>query len=347
MAVSNRKKTPRSRLLSRIGIAVVVLLGLLAGYLLLFPNVGKPRQPYLYIPTGATYQQVLDSLEAGNFVRDRTSFDFVANRVGYPEQVQAGRYEIKQAMSLVEIVRMLRAGSQSPVKLVVPKMRTEADFVKLLAGQLEPSVEDMETLLQDTVYLDSLGLKRETLFAAVFPDTYEFYWNTTPKKAFGKFYKASQAFWTDARKAAAKAQGLSVAEVATLASIVEEETQNVPEKPTIASVYLNRYRKGMKLQADPTARFAGGDFTIKRVTSKQTGIASPYNTYYVKGLPPGPICTPSKSSLEAVLKAPKTDYLFFCAKEDFSGSHNFAATYAEHMVNARKFQKAMNERGIH
>ena len=347
MALSNRKKTSPARLLPRIGIAIVVLLGLLAGYLLLFPNVGKTRQPYLYIPTGATYQQVRDSLAEGRFVRDLTSFDFVAARVGYPEHVQAGRYEIKGAMSLVEIVRMLRAGSQSPVKLVVPKMRTEEDFVKLLAGSLEPSVEAIENMLQDTAYLDSLGLKRETLFAAVFPDTYEFYWNTTPRKAFGKFYKASKVFWTDARKAAAKAQGLTVAQVATVASIVEEETQNVPEKPTIASVYLNRYRKGMKLQADPTARFAGGDFTIKRVTSRQTGIASPYNTYYTAGLPPGPICTPSKSSLEAVLKAPKTDYLFFCAKEDFSGSHNFAATYEQHMVNARKFQQAMDARGIH
>ncbi len=346
MAVSNKKSPSRSRRFFRLGLALLLLLGAAAGYLLLLPNGGNSRQPYLYITTGATYEQVRDSLEAGRFVRDLNAFDFVARQVSYPERIRPGRYEIKKGMSLVEIVRMLRGGSQSPVKLVVPKLRTEGDFVKLLAGSLEPSETDIEALLEDSAYLDSLGLKRATLFAAVFPDTYEFYWNTTPKKAFEKLYKASQAFWTSARKSAAKAQGLTVAEVATLASIVEEETRYVPEKPTIASVYLNRYRKGMKLQADPTARFAGGDFTIKRVTGKQTGIASPYNTYYTTGLPPGPICTPSKSSLDAVLKTPKTNYLFFCAKEDFSGSHNFAATYAEHMVNARKFQQALNERGI-
>jgi UPF0755 protein len=201
-------------------------------------------------------------------------------------------------------------------------------------------------MLQDNVFLSQFGLDSNTAMCAILPDTYEFWWNTSAEKAYKKFAKYYKEYWTADRLQKAQQKGLQPAEVVTLASIVEEETNYNPERPTVASVYLNRLRTGMKLQADPTARFAHGDFTIRRITSAITSIPSPYNTYYAAGLPPGPICTPSKKSIEAVLNAPKTNYLYFCAKEDFSGSHRFAATYAEHQRNASLYQQALNRRGI-
>jgi UPF0755 protein len=179
------------------------------------------------------------------------------------------------------------------------------------------------------------------------PNTFEFYWNTSADKAFRKIEQGFARFWTDTRKSAAKARSLTPQQATILASIVEEESNKHDEQPNIASVYLNRMKKGMKLQADPTAKYAAGDFALRRITSAQTSIASPYNTYYVAGLPPGPICTPSPKTIDAVLAAPETDYLYFCAKEDFSGYHRFAASYADHMKNAALYQQALNAKGVH
>ena len=202
-------------------------------------------------------------------------------------------------------------------------------------------------MLHDPVYLSQFGLDTNTAMCAVMPDTYEFWWNTSADKAYRKLAKYYKDYWTPERKQKAQARNLTPPEVITLASIVDEETNNNAEKPQIASVYLNRMKEGMRLQADPTVKFAVGDFTIKRITSAITGTPSPYNTYYTAGLPPGPICTPSRKSIEAVLNPAETNYLYFCAKEDFSGSHRFAATYAEHMKNASLYQRALNERNIH
>jgi UPF0755 protein len=192
-------------------------------------------------------------------------------------------------------------------------------------------------------------VKQETLMTLIIPNTYELYWNSSPSDFMKRMTKESNAFWTDSRIDNAKLLGLSKEEVITIASIVEEETNNKEEKPTMASVYINRLKKGMPLGADPTIKYAVGDFSIKRVTFKHISstAGSPYNTYRNKGLPPGPICTPSISSIDAVLKAEKTDFLFFCANADFSGSHSFASTEDEHFENARKYRRALDSLRIH
>ncbi len=244
------------------------------------------------------------------------------------------------------ILRLLRSGRQTPVKLVINKLRTRQDFINLIGSNLEADSNVLKHILSDSIYLDQYGLDSVTAMCAVMPDTYEFYWNSTAEKVFKKIAQQYVVFWNESRKTKAKKLNLSPQEVITLASIVDEESNKNDEKPKIASVYLNRIRAGMKLQADPTASFAYGDFTIKRITSVQISIQSPYNTYQVLGLPPGPICTPSPKSIDAVLNAPATTYVYFCAKEDFSGYHNFASNLVDHNANARKYHDALNARGI-
>lgn len=348
-AAKNRKKTAKkSRKALRIFLIAAAIIVLFLAFKVFGPNTGSfSHGDYLYIHTGATYEEVKKTLEADGFVRDMASFDFLAKRASYPDHVHAGKYKIRHGMSNYNMVRLLRSGRQTPVKLVINKIRTKNDFIRLLSLNLEADSNVLRQMFADTVYLSQFGLDTNTVMCAVMPDTYEFFWNTNADKAFRKIEKNFARYWTDARKQKANAQGLTPQEVITVASIVDEETNNNAEKPNVASVYLNRLKNGTKLQADPTARFAWGDFTIRRITSVQTSLTSPYNTYYVKGLPPGPICTPSTSSIEAVLNAPKTTYLYFCAKGDGSGTHLFASTYDEHMKNARSYHATLNARGIH
>lgn len=345
MAAKTKKKKFSAGRWILIAIGVVVLFAL---FEIFGPNTGSFSQgEYLYIHTGSTYDQVKETLQKEGFVRDMRSFDFLAGRAGYPEHVRAGKYKITRGMSNFAIVRLLRSGRQTPVKLVINKLRTKQDFIKLIGSNLEADSNVLRQMLYDNVYLAQFGLDSNTAMCAVMPNTYEFFWNINADKAFRKIEKSFANFWNDSRKQKASAQGLTPQEVITVASIVDEETNNNPEKPNVASVYLNRLRKGMKLQADPTARFAWGDFTIHRITTTQTSLESPYNTYYVKGLPPGPICTPTAASIDAVLNAPHNTYLYFCAKGDGSGTHSFASTYEEHRKNAAAYHQLLNEQNIH
>jgi UPF0755 protein len=304
------------------------------------------EKKYFYVPTGSTYESLKASLKNEGLLKDISSFEKVASGMNLNKHVNAGRYEFTQGMSNYSIAKMFRSGNQKPVKLVLNKYRTKKDLISKIAKELEADSLSLSALMNDNSYLSTFDLDSNTSIAAFTPNTYEFYWNSDAKKIFNKISKAYQAFWTDDNKAKAKALNLTPAQVFTLASIVDEETNKKDEKGNVASVYLNRLQRGMKLQADPTAKFAYGDFSIKRVLNKHIEFPSPYNTYYTEGLPPGPICNPSKSSVEAVLNAPKTNYLFFCAKEDFSGHHNFASSDVEHMANAKKFQAAMDARNI-
>ncbi len=341
-------KQKRSNKVVRAIVLGVLALGLIAAYFVFGPNTGsRLGGEYLYIRTGWNYAQVKAELERGGYVQNLASFDFLAKRAGYPQRMHPGKYHIRRGMSNYAMVRMLRSGRQTPAQLVVGKLRTKADLIRTVSTHVEADSEKLKSLLSDLGYLAEFGLDTATALCAVMPDTYEFYWNTSADKAFRKIAKGFATFWTDARKASAKAHGLTPVEAVTLASIVEEESNKHDEQPNIASTYLNRLKKGMKLQADPTAKYAAGDFALRRITSAQTSIASPYNTYYVSGLPPGPICTPSAKTIEAVLAAPRTNYLYFCAKEDFSGYHRFAATYEEHLKNAQLYQQALNTRGVH
>lgn len=311
-------------------------------------NTGNFRQgEFLYIRTGSNYEDVKQTLKEEGFVRNIKTFDFLAHQAHYPDMVKAGKYHITKGMSNFNIIRLLRSGKQTPVKLVINKLRTKHDFIQYLSSNLEADSLVLKRMLNDEVYLSEFGLDTNNVMCAVLPDTYEMWWNTNADKAFRRIEQYYVKFWTDERKEKATAKGLTPQQVIILASIIEEETNYNPEKPYIASTYINRLNKNMKLQADPTAKFAVGDFMIRRVTSTITKLASPYNTYFTFGLPPGPICTPSRKSIEAVLNAPKTNYLYFCAKEDFSGTHRFASSLEEHQKNARLYQQALNARGIH
>ena len=338
------KKKKKSRLPLMIVLVVVVAL-LVAAYKILGPNTS--REQFLYVKTGSTYEQLLTQMKDGGYVNDISSFDFLAKRAGLPEHIHPGKYQIRWGMTNYELVKKLRNGRQVPVKLVINKLRTKNDFIHLLSSNLEVDSVELSQLMHDEDYLGKLGFDTNTVMAGIRPDTYEFYWSTNADKAFKKIESNFARFWTPERRQQAKDHGLTAVKATIMASIIDEETNRADDKLNIASVYLNRMDKGMKLQADPTVKFAIGDFTIKRVTGAMLKTESPYNTYQNKGLPPGPICTPSNGSIEAVLNAPKTNYIYFCAKADLSGASVFAATDAEHLQNARLYQQALNARGIH
>ena len=305
-------------------------------------------QPYLLkIPSNSVYKNVVNQLYEERVINDAVSFGFVAKILGYQEAVKPGLYTIEPKMSNLQLVRMLRSGQQTPVRVTFNTIRTKEDLAEKISANLEVSKEQFLELLQDSDYIRKYGFEEETVMSLFIPNTYEFWWDTSAEELFERMHKEYQIFWTDARKQKAQDLGLSQQEVSTLASIVQAESQKSDERPKIAGVYLNRLRIGMPLQADPTLVFAAGDFSIKRLTAKQMAIDSPYNTYKYAGLPPGPINLPDINSLDAVLNFEKHSYLYFCAKEDFSGYHSFAVGYDEHLSNARRYQRALNAANIY
>lgn len=330
---------------------IVLLIALVIGgyfYLKLFKsNTGSfAGKKYIYVRTGSDYTQLIQQLKDSQFVSDIQSFESAAGMFNLPSSIHPGRYEIEPGMGNYTLISMLKKGRQKPVKLVINKLRTKGDIIRKLSTQLEADSQELKRLFSDTSFLKTWNLDTNQIQCLVMPATYEFYWNTHAAKAVEKIAKAHEQFWTAERREKAAKLKLSIPQVITIASIVEEETNKNDEKAKIASVYLNRYRIGMKLGADPTVKFAVGDFSLRRILNVHTQFPSPYNTYFTNGLPPGPICTPSSKSIEAVLNPDTTPFIFFCAKEDFSGYHNFATSYAEHMANARRYQDALNKRGI-
>lgn len=345
--------TPQKRKKKNSGVWMLLTFLLLVGaggfiaYKIWGPNTGAMTNGnYLYIPTGASYDYVLQSLSDGGYVDDIASFDILAQRAKYNNKIKPGRYHIPNGISNYDLIRLLRSGKQEPIDIVINKLRTKQDFIKIISGSLEADSASVAEVLSDNSFLQKYGVDTNSALAVIIPDTYEFYWNTSAKKAFDRLASYYDRYWTEERKQKAFSKGLAPMEVMIIASIVEEETNKNDEKPQVASVYLNRLKYNMKLQADPTVKYALNDFAIKRILNVHLEYNSPYNTYMYAGLPPGPIATPSKASINAVLNAPETKYLYFCAKEDFSGYHNFAKSLTEHLQNARKYQKALNENGI-
>jgi UPF0755 protein len=342
-----KKKMKKSNRLKYLIIASIILIVSFSLFKIFGPNTGAFHEgDFLYIRTGSTYEEVKKTLINQGFVKEGKSFELLAQKTNYTNKVKAGKYKIKKGMSNYSMIKLLGSGQQEPVRLVINKIRTQDDFIKLISSKLEADSNQLRKMLKDNTFLAQYGLDSSNAMAVIMPNSYDFFWNTNAEAVLKKIAKQYLKFWTNDRKDAAKQKHLTPAEIITIASIVEEETNKKDEKKKVASVYLNRLKKGMKLQADPTAKFAYGDFTIKRITSAHTQLQSPYNTYFVQGLPPGPICTPSENSIDAVLFAGTTDYLYFCAKEDFSGYHNFAATYSDHINNAKKYHAVLNARGI-
>ena len=326
-------------------IGIFLLLILIAGFAvwkLFRPTLSVANGQFLYIKTGYVYADVKKELTDKKFVRNGRSFDLASKIIGY-KTVKPGRYKIIKGMSLFDLVRMLRNGSQAQVNLVITKLRTKEDFARKAGSMFECDSVQVINFLNNNDSLKKYGLDSNTVMTAIMPYTYAINWNTTAGKIFQKFYTAYKNFWTAERKQKADGIHLSPIEISTLASIIEEETNNKADKSNIASVYLNRLAAGMPLQADPTLKFAMKNFELKRIYEKYFGIESPYNTYRNKGLPPGPICTPSIETLDAVLDAPKTDYLYFVANSNLDGSSIFTSNYTEHMKYARIYQQALNK----
>lgn len=325
-----------------ISLLVLLIAGGFIAWQLFGPVVSAPEGKYLYIRTGSTYEEVKKTLTDQKIVGNTFFFDKVAKYVKYPAAVKPGRYLVKNGMSVVNLVRMLRAGRQEPVKLVITKLRTKEDLAEKIAANFECTAPQVLALLYNNDSLRHYGLDSNTLMTAVIPNTYNMLWNSSPTKIFSRLHDEKEKFWNAERKRKAMALNLSPDEIYTMASIVEEETNAPEDKGLIASVYMNRIQKGMKLEADPTVKFAMRDFGLKRILLGHLKYPSPYNTYQNTGLPPGPICTPSINTIDAVLDQPQTDYIFFVAKPDFKGLSNFAATYAEHLVYAKAYQQALD-----
>lgn len=306
------------------------------------------KQKELKLKTGSTFEDVLYQLKQNNQLARENGFKWLSQKMGYNDKsVKPGRYILTPGMSNIELVRLLRSGNQTPVKIVIYEGRTPDDIIRKADDHLET---DMATLL-DTLYsesfLASIQHTRDNAMNIFIPNTYEVYWNISARNFLIKMKQEADKFWTkNNRIYKAKLKGLSTDEVYTMASIVEKETNNKAEKPIIAGVYLNRLKKGMRLQADPTVVFAKKAFSIQRVKLADLEFNSPYNTYLNDGLPPGPISIASIESIDAVLDAADHDYVYFCAKPGAVGQHNFAATLAAHNANARKFHDWMNEQKI-
>lgn len=314
------------------------------------PNVlveSDNDQPIAFrIPSNANYQYVANQLYDQKIINDAVSFGFVAKVLDYQELVKPGLYSIKPRMTNLQLVRLLRSGDQTPIRITFNNVRTKEDLAEKITSNLEIESDQFLSLLQDSVYIRKFDFDEETIMSMFIPNTYEVWWNTSAEALFDRMYREYENFWKESRKEKAKALGLSQKEVSTLASIVQAESQKNDERDRIAGVYLNRLRLGMPLQADPTLVFALGDFSIKRVLNVHKETDSPYNTYKYAGLPPGPINLPDISALDAVLNAEDHNYLYFCAKEDFSGYHVFATNLSQHNANARRYQAALNRAKI-
>jgi len=307
------------------------------------PSVHVPPNTYFYIHTGSGYDTVINDLLKQQIVSSKFWLDQVAKKLNYPQKVRPGKYLIRNRMSMLDLIRMLKSGNQVPIDLVISrKIRVKDDLVNILGTKFEfDSVALLSFLSNDSLH-EAYGLDSATYLTAILPDTYTYYWNSTPRTVFDKLYKESQKFWTEERRGKARDLGLTPEQVYTLASIVDEETTYPPDKSKIASVYLNRLAKGMPLQADPTAKFALKNFELTRIYRSHLEVVSPYNTYLNKGLPPGPICTVPKSTIDSVLNAPETDYIFFVADSDLSGKSVFTSSYKDHRVYAKAYSKALD-----
>lgn len=327
---------------------IIIALGLTGYnyYLKYFgPSVTGSRE-YLYIHTGASFNDVYKTIKEQNIVQDTNTFYWAAKNMNYVNRVKPGRYHLHEGMSNRRLINMLASGTQEPVTLSFHNLRLKEQFAGFVGKKIEPDSSAIINLLDSASFVKQYGFTTENVYTMFLPNTYQLYWNTSPEKFFKKMHAAYEKFWTGERRAKALAINLDPIQVTILASIVDAEALHDDEMPAIAGLYLNRLKKGMKLESDPTIIFAENDFTIHRVLSRYLTINSPYNTYIHTGLPPGPIMMPSMNAINAVLDFKKSNYIYMCAKEDFSGYHNFATNVADHLANARKYQEALNERNI-
>lgn len=341
--MNNKKKT-----IICIIIAIIVVLGVISAVFAskFLGNLNIDQEEYVYIDNDDNIDSVRQKLTDMNAGVSMMAFDMLNSYTHYEDHIRAGRYKVNNQLSTLDLFRNMRNHKSEPLNLIVPSVRTIDDMAGKLAKGLMIDSTTIADKFHDKDLYDSLGYTQQTFPALFIPNTYQVYWETSVDGLVKRLEQVNREFWTDERTDKAKKIGLTKVEVITLASIVDSETANDGEKARIAGLYMNRLHKDMLLQSDPTVIFAVGDFTIRRVLNKHLAVESPYNTYRVHGLPPGPIRIPTIAGIDAVLNYEHNNYIYMCAKEDFSGTHNFAENYAQHAANARRYVEALNKKGI-
>lgn len=345
----DKKKQGKRNIIIGIIVFLVILLAGTAfwGYRLAWaPNFGPKETMYIYIGKDKSFDDLCRQLTDSAGCFRIGTFKQLAGVLKYPGNMRTGRYAVEPGMNNLDLLNDLRRGHQVATRLTFNNIRFKDDLAERLDEQLMLDKDEIFSLLNDSAYCDSLGFTTETINAMFIPNTYEVYWNIPAEKLMQRMKREYKAFWTDKRLEKAKVIGLTPVQVGILASIVEEETAATDEYPIVAGLYLNRLHRGILLQADPTVKFAVGDFTLQRILFEHLEIDSPYNTYKYAGLPPGPLRIPTIKGMDSVLNYMKHNYLYMCAKEDFSGRHNFAATLAEHNRNANRYRAELNRRNI-
>jgi UPF0755 protein len=306
------------------------------------PNILVDKQDRLIvIPEHATFKTVQDELHKGDYVQDLISFSFLAKLMDYDKHVKAGRFVLKANMNNRDAIRLLRSGKQEPVKITFNNVRLISELSEKITRNLGMTPQEFEAAVIKFSMNNPYGFNKDNILTMFIPNTYEVYYNIEPDALLERMHAEYDLFWDKEHIRRAKEIGFTPIEVSILASIVQAETIKRDEAPKIAGLYINRLKKGIPLQADPTLVFASGDFALKRVLNEHKEIDSPYNTYRNAGLPPGPINMPEINSLNAVLNYTQSNYYYMCAKEDFSGYHNFTNSYSDHLKNAARYQKAL------
>lgn len=322
----------------------ILILGIVFIIVVFFLPNGSNSDSKLIIRENSSYSEILNDIQQQSFVKNFSTFKIASFILDFKGNIKKGKYQFSEKDNNFTIIKKLRRGQHFPVSFTFNNIRTLDQFLLKVKGKFYFDVEDLASLLNNYHFLSSQGYTRENVISVFIPNTYEFYYDIEAEEFFELMKKQHQKFWNKERLSLVDSLQLSIPEIVTLASIVEEENFKEIEKGMIAGLYINRLRKGIKLQADPTVKFALGDFAKKRILNEDLLIDSPYNTYRYEGLPPGPIRIPATSTIDSVLQYRKHDYIFMCAKEDFSGMHNFAKTDKEHMKNAAKYHKALNAR---
>jgi UPF0755 protein len=336
-------EVPKKKLAFFLIASVLTITFIFYGYQIFYtPNILVDRDDRVFtIRSGATFRKVLEDLGKGGFVNDMVSFSFLARFHDYDKNIIPGRYALQRNMTNVEAIRILQSGKRQAVNVTFTHVRLLEDLTEKITKNIGVSQTEFNEAMDDFISSNQEGFTRENVIGMFLPNTYQVYYNVLPEELIDRMLSEYKRFWNDERLAKAREIGLNPKEISTLASIVQAESVKPDEAPIIAGLYINRLKKDIPLQADPTLVFAVGDFTIKRVLNEHKAVDSPYNTYKYAGLPPGPINMPQISTIDAVLNYKKHTYIYMCAKEDFSGYHNFATTLTEHNKNARKYQNAL------
>jgi len=310
-------------------------------------NVGVKEPVRIFLPTGADFNALNDTLDRSQILRSRRSFLITSRLKSFGKSVKPGSYIIEPGMSNNSLVNMFRSGRQAPVNVTFNNVRTLGELSGKIGKQIEADSASLAAFLSDESNYGEDGFNVRTVISVFIPDTYQLYWSVDARGFYRRMLKEYRDYWNEERTALAESHGLTPAEVSVLASIVDEEASKEDEKPRIAGLYINRLRTGMPLQADPTIKFAVNDFSLRRVLNRHLEVDSPYNTYKYAGLPPGPIRCPSRSGLDAVLNAENHEFLFMVAKPDLSGYHHFSRTLAEHNRYAASYRRELNRRRIY